>query len=129
MATKPAKRNWNDVQTAIATATIVTTLGMWNLFAAPAKAEGAETVPPEGTPTLPPTASPTPKPPFEAPVMPTKVKVMFTQIATPDTTIVQQSPQEKKKKKKKKRDNGGSTASDSGGGGGGGAPVANTGSS
>lgn len=36
MAPKNNPRNWNDVQTAIATVAIVTTLGMWNLFAAPA---------------------------------------------------------------------------------------------
>lgn len=131
MATKPAKRNWNDVQTAIATATIVTTLGMWNLFAAPVKAEGAETVPTEEAPTLPPTATPIPaRPPFEGPVMPTKVKVMFTQIATPDTTVVQQSQsrEEQRQKKKKKKDHGGSSGG-GGGGGGGSAPAANTGSS
>ena len=39
MPAKSNLRNWNDVQTAIATAAIVTTLGLWNLFATPAKAE------------------------------------------------------------------------------------------
>jgi len=42
MPPKPNVRNWNDVQTAIATIAIVTTLGMWNLFAEPAKAESAQ---------------------------------------------------------------------------------------
>lgn len=125
MATKPAKRTWNDVQTAIATAAIVTTLGMWNVFAAPAKAKGTETAPTaEKVPTLPPTASPTPvKPPYEPLAVPTKVKIMFTtQIAPQDTTMVQQ-PQAPKKKKKHNGGGGG------GGGGGSSAPVSQTKSS
>ncbi len=58
MPGKPKSRNWNDVQTAIATVAIVTTLGMWNLFASPSKVvKTAET----SEPVLPP-------PPTEPPV-------------------------------------------------------------
>lgn len=82
--TKPNARNWNDVQTAIAMAAVVTVLGMWNLFATPAKTVTAQTK----EPTLPPTEPPvTP----EATSMP-QVKIIFTQVApqTTTTTILQQ---------------------------------------
>jgi hypothetical protein len=111
MPAKPNARNWNDVQTAIATAAIVTTLGMWNLFATPEKTAAAQAQEPkEPSPTLPPTEPPvTPEP-----TMMPQVKIMFTQMPTQTTNVVQQSQQETKKKKKKKKDN------DNGGGGGGG---------
>lgn len=35
---KPAARHWNDVQVAIATISMVATLGYWNLFAGPDRA-------------------------------------------------------------------------------------------
>jgi hypothetical protein len=115
MATKPKTRNWNDVQTAIATTAIVTTLGMWNLFATPAKAENAEAVPTEKKvpPLLP--AEPLTEPPVGFPLnvgMP-YVKIMFTQAAPEITTGVQQPQQEKKKKKKKKKNNNGGGGSNS----------------
>lgn len=120
MSAKPTKRNWNDVQTAIATVAIVTTLGMWNLFAAPAKSATAQAE----EPTLPPTEPPTEPPASPEPTALPYVKVMFTPMAPETTTVVQGAQQEapKKKKKKEKRKRGG-------GGGGGGAPVTNTGSS
>jgi hypothetical protein len=125
MPAKPAKRNWDDVQTAIATAAIVTTLAMWNLFAKPAQAEPAEVVEPEEkAPYLP--VMPT-EPPIGLPMDVDKmayVKVMFTQVAPQTTTNVQQ-PQQEKKKKRKKKDNGGG----GGGGGGGAATVTQTQSS
>lgn len=122
MPAKPNARNWNDVQTAIATAAIVTTLGMWNLFATPEKTVAAQTQEPEEPgPTLPPTEPPvTPQPTL----MP-HVKIMFTSVPTQTTNIVQQSQQETKKKKKKKKDNGGG----GGGGGGGSSSVTQTQSS
>ncbi|HSK87753.1 MAG TPA: hypothetical protein VK880_05320 [Anaerolineales bacterium] len=127
MPAKPAKRNWDDVQTAIATAAIVTTLAMWNLFAKPAKAEQAEVAEPEEkAPYLP--VMPT-EPPIGLPIDVDKmpyVKVMFTQVAPQTTTNVQQ-PQQEKKKKRKKKDNGGGGGG--GGGGGAAAPVTNTQSS
>jgi hypothetical protein len=129
MPAKP-KSNWNDVQTAIATAAIVTTLGMWNLFATPAKAEEAEavpTVPPEekdpAHPALPLTAPPVGFP-IDVDKMP-YVKIVFTQVAPETTTLVQQPQQEKKKRKKKDKDKGGG----GGGGGGGTATVTQTQSS
>ena len=58
MASKPApKNNWNDVQVAIATVSMVTTLAAWNLFAGPdrasamKRAEEQAALPPPPTPT------------------------------------------------------------------------------
>lgn len=117
MSSKPAKRTWNDVQTAIATAAIVTTLGMWNLFAAPAETATAQTEEPTLPPTEPPTETPT-----SLPTALPYVKVMFTPSAPLPTTMSpqtqpQQQAQQKKKKREKRR---------SGGGGGGGGTVTNT---
>jgi len=119
MPAKPNARNWNDVQTAIATTAIVTTLGMWNLFATPEKTVAAQTQEPsEPNPTFPPTEPPvTPEPTL----MP-QVKIMFTQIPTKTTNVVQQPQQTKKKKKKKDNDG-------NGGGGGGSSSVTQTQSS
>jgi hypothetical protein len=113
MPAKPNAQKWNDVQTAIATVAVVTTLGMWNLFAEPEKTVTAQAQEPQ-EPTAPPT---------ELPVSPEltavpQVKIMFTQTA-PQTTVVQQ-PQVEKKKKKKNNNNGG------GGGGGGSGSVSVT---
>ena len=102
MPVKPNSRHWNDVQMAIATAAIVTTLGLWNLFSTPSKPNGTQTNEPVVPPTEPPLASiPTPMP---------QVKIMFTQTA-PQTNIIQQV-QEKltKKKRNKNNNNGGSTS-------------------
>ena len=116
MPARPNARNWNDVQTAIATVAIVTTLGMWNLFAEPAKTVTAQVQEPSLPPTEPPvTAEPT--------VIP-QVKIMFTQIAP--QTIVAQQPQSKKKKKKNNNHN---NVNNGGGAGGGGGSVTQTGSS
>lgn len=104
MPAKPNARNWKDVQTAIATVAIVTTLGMWDLFAAPTQAEAVQTQEPILPPTEPPVAAePTQMPP---------IKIMFTSVA-PQTTNVVQQPQTVKKKKRKKDNN-----SNGGGGGG-----------
>jgi hypothetical protein len=102
MPARSNARNWNDVQTAIAMAAIVTTLGLWNLFATPAKTVTAKAE----EPTLPPTEPPvTP----EATLMP-QVKIMFTQIAPQTTTILPQT-QNQTKKKKKHNDGGGGSVS------------------
>ena len=39
---KPAPKNWNDIQVAIATASMVTTLACWNMFAGPDRASALE---------------------------------------------------------------------------------------
>jgi len=96
MPSKPNVRNWNDVQTAIAAAAIVMTIGLWNLFATPAKTVTAQA--PEPT-TLPPTESPVAS---QQPVSMPQVKIMFTQSAPQLVTVSQQQqaqPQIKKKKK------------------------------
>lgn len=85
MPAKPNSRNWNDVQTALAAVAVVTTLGLWNLFAQPSKTVSSETA------TLP--------PPTEPPIEPTaipQVKIMFTQTA-PQTFVNVQPPKNKKK--------------------------------
>lgn len=122
MPAKPTKRNWNDVQTAIATAAIVTTLGMWNLFATPAKTAQAE------EPTLPPTEPPT-EPPAEPTASPTAlpyVKVMFTPNAPLPTVAAPQQQAQTETQKKKKRDK---RKNSGGGGGSSSAPVTQTRSS
>jgi hypothetical protein len=119
MPTKPNARNWNDVQTAITTAAIVTTIGLWNLFATPTKTVTAQA--PEPTifpPTEPPVAS-------EEPVVMPQVKIMFTQ-AVPQITTVQQSQQQAQPQTKKKKKN---NNNNSGGGGGAGPSVTQTRSS
>jgi hypothetical protein len=98
MPAKPNARNWNDVQTAIATTAIVITLGMWELFATPVKAETVQTQEPVVPPTEPPVTA-------EPIVMP-QVKIMFTPVAPQTSTVVQQ-PQTSKKKKKKNNSGGG----------------------
>lgn len=121
MSAKPTKRNWNDVQTAIATAAIVTTLGMWNLFAGSAKAATAETQEPTVPPTDPPTDAALP---YTTPTAMPYVKVMFTPNAPLPTTVSPQTQQQQQAPKKKKhKSNGG------GGGGGSTPPIVHTKSS
>ena len=96
MASKSKPRNWNDVQTAIATVTIVTTLGLWNLFAIPAKAESTQTV----EPIVPPTETPLAAVPTSMP----QIKIMFTD-TTPQTVTNQQPENTNNNKKKKKNNN------------------------
>jgi len=113
MSTRPKSRNWNDVQTAIATAAIVTTLGLWNLIATPPKTKSVQA----SEPTLPPTEPPVEAGSFSAPAsVPTampQVKIMFAQ-ATPQSSVlpqVQNINQQVQTKKKKKNKNSGGTAS------------------
>ena len=110
MPSKPNARNWNDVQTALATAAIVTTLGLWNLFATPAKTATTQAQPQEPTnppPTDPPVAA-------QEPVSMPHVKIMFTQ-AGPQTVSVaaaqpQQQPQPQARKKKNNSNPGGGSS-------------------
>ena len=104
---KRTLRNWNDVQTAIATVAIVTTLGMWNLFATPTKKETVQTEQPISPPEQPPVeTTPTPMP---------QVKIMFATQTVAQPVIPQpQQPQPTKKHK------------NNGGGGGGGGTVTKT---
>jgi hypothetical protein len=119
MPAKPNARNWNDVQTAIATAAIVTTIGLWNLFATPAKIVTTSAQPQE--PTLPPA-----EPPVAAqePVSMPKVKIMFTQSAPQTVTASQPQTVQAQPQVKKKRNN-----KNNGGSGGGGTSVTQTKSS
>ena len=95
MASKSKPRNWNDVQTAIATVTIVTTLGLWNLFATPAKVESVQATKPITPPTETPLAAePTPMP---------QIKIMFTDTAP--QTVTNQQPENTNNNKKNKKNN------------------------
>jgi hypothetical protein len=111
MPGKPKSRNWNDVQTAIATVAIVTTLGLWNLFASPSKAvKTAETSEPVQPP--PPTELPVENqiaPIAMTPTVMPQVKIMFTPGVTP--VVQQQVQQVQQPVKKKKKNNSSSTSS------------------
>ncbi len=113
MPAKPTKRNWNDVQIAIATAAIVTSIGMWNLFATPAKAVSTQAT----DPAVPPTDPPTDTPASAAPTALPHIKIMFTpgaaQQTITTTSLQQPQPQAAAAQNPKSR-------------GGGGAPVAHT---
>ena len=112
MPPKSSSRNWNDVQTAIATVAVVTTLGLWNLFAQPSETISAQT----DTFTPPPTEPPVV---MELTAIP-QVKIMFTQVAP--QTFVDVQPQ-------KKKNNGNNNGGGGGGGGNVSAPVTQTKSS
>jgi len=107
MPGKPKTHKWNDVQTAIATVAIVSTLGLWNLFATPSKAKTVQASEPVQPP-------PT-EPPVEAaaPTTIPYVKIMFTPGATQTTVVQQQVVQQVQQptQKKKKRNNSGGSAS------------------
>ena len=99
MPPKPNARNWNDVQTAIATTAIVTTIGLWNLFATPDTTVTAQAPEPA---TLPPTEHP---PATQEPVSMPQVKILFTQAAPQLVTASQQQQAQPQIKKKKKNNN------------------------
>jgi hypothetical protein len=104
MPAKPNSRNWNDVQTAIATAAIVSTLGLWNMFATPSKTETVKS----SEPLLPPAT----EPPVEAeaasiPTAMPQVKIMFTQDPAQTTVLppAQNNNHQTQNKNNKKKDN------------------------
>jgi len=99
MPAKPNSRNWNDVQTAIATVTVVTTLGLWNLFAQPSKTVSAQSADAITPPT---------EPPAEPTVIP-QVKIMFTQVAPQSSVVTTQQTTTKKSNKKNNNNSGGGT--------------------
>lgn len=101
MPARPNARNWNDIQTAIATVAVVATLGMWDLFAIPAQGE----TPQAQEAVIPPTDAPVDAAPTSMP----QVKIMFTS-AAPQTNTTFQQPQQETKKKKKKNNGGGSVS-------------------
>ena len=115
MPGKPKSRNWNDVQTAIATVAIVTTLGLWNLFASPSRTvKAAETSEPVQPP--PPTELPMEEQVAPVGMTPTampQVKIIFTPGATPVVQQQVQSVQQTVKKKKKNKDNNNNNSSGS----------------
>ena len=97
MPPKANQRKWNDVQTTIATVTVVATLGLWNLFATPSKtvtAQSVDNVTP--LPTEPPVAA-------EPTAIP-QVKIMFTQVA-PQPVIINQPQNNNKKNNNNNKNN------------------------
>lgn len=106
---------------AIATVSIVSTIGLWNLFATPSKVEKNQPA------SKPPVAPPTETPVDAAPTAMPYVKIMFTQ-AAPQASVVQQVQQPvRKKKNRNKNDSGGNAgAAVSSGGGGGSVSVTQT---
>ncbi len=113
MPGKPKSRNWNDVQTAIATVAIVTTLGLWNLFATPSrtgKATGTSE-PVQPPPTEPPVQEQAASiaPPAMTPTAMPQVKIMFTPGVTPVVQQQVQPVQQVQQPVKKKKNNNSNT--------------------
>jgi hypothetical protein len=101
MAPKNTARNWNDVQTAIGTVAIVTTLGMWNLFATPAPKKSVQT-----EPTLPPVEE---APVASAPTAMPQVTIFFTTPTAPQSVTPPQDQTVTRKNKNKNKNNNGGT--------------------
>lgn len=101
MSPKNNPRNWNDVQTAIATVAIVTTLGMWNLFAAPApkKATQAQVIQP------PMEDNPLPSFTNSTPTAIPQVKIFFTTQTAPRQSVVSQPQQQTLTRKQREKNN------------------------
>lgn len=115
MANKPAPKNWNDVQVAIATVSMVTTLAAWNLFAGPDRASALERAQEQATSDPLATANAV----IAAPATPQSGKIYFGGVEPKQIVVVVQ----------KQRRSGGSGGDSSGGGdnGGGGGGIASSG--
>jgi hypothetical protein len=116
MANKPAPKKWNDIQVAIATISMASTLVFWNMFAGPDREaaakraqEQAVAIPPQPTATAEPIVAVLPTPLGDG-------KILFGGNA-PQTKIIVQTGS---------RNDGGGGGTSGGGGGGG---VTSTGSS
>lgn len=114
MANKPAPKNWNDVQVAIATVSMVTTLAAWNLFAGPDRASALERAQEQATSDPLATANAV----IAAPATPQSGKIYFGGVEPKQIVVVQ-----------KQRRSGGGGGDSSGGGdnGGGGGGIASSG--
>jgi hypothetical protein len=98
------------VQTAIATVAIVTTLGLWNLFATPSKTKSTQANEPAIPPTEPPVEWEMAPATVPVPTAMPQVKILFAG-ATPQTSL-QPAPgfqQAQAPKKKKNRNSSGGT--------------------
>ncbi len=108
MPSKPNSRKWTDIQTAIATVAVVTTLGLWNLFAQPEKKVTVQAEEPLITP--PPADVPAAVQPFEPTTIPQpQAKIMFTQVAPQTLTNNLPSQPQNTNTNKKKKNNGSGT--------------------
>jgi len=129
MANKPQGKSWNEIQMAITAIAVTASLGFWNLFATPEKAQAAAKVVESSTPPPPPpptdTATVTAEP-TETAMSLRPVKIIFGGEA-PKVQVVQVFapgvPATKKKGGGGGGGGGGAPVVSGGGGGGGGAPA------
>ena len=108
MPPKPNSHKWTDIQTAIATVAVVTTLGLWNLFAQPEKKVTVQAEEPLITPPPAevPAAAAQPVQPTAMPQQP-QAKIMFTQVAPQVLTNNLSSQPQNTNTSKKKKNSGG----------------------
>ncbi len=126
MSNKPNKRNWNEVQFFIATASMTLSLGLWNMFAGPDRAaarklaeESATQAPPQNINQVSPAA---PTPTAFSPLPSQGITKIMLGGDAPQTQVIVQP-------RRARGGNGGDESGGGGGGGGGGGSVASTGSS
>lgn len=89
MANKPAPRNWNDIQVAIATISMALTLVFWNLFAGPDRVSALKRVQEQAS-LPPPEPMQTAEPVVVQPTPPGDGKILFGGSA-PQTQIIVQN--------------------------------------
>jgi cytochrome oxidase assembly protein ShyY1 len=114
MANKPQGKSWGEIQLTIATLAITATLGFWNLFSTPEKAQAAVKVAQTATPPPPPTPTETAEPTATAQAL-RPVKIIFGGQA-PKQTVVQVQVQSNAQAPAKRRKGGGDDSNNSGGG-------------
>lgn len=119
MANKPQGKNWSEIQLAIAAVAVTATLGFWNLFSTPEKAQASTQVTQTATP--PPHPTETAQPTATALAL-RPVKIVFGGKA-PQQPVIQVAVAQPQAPKRR-NGNSGDT-----GGGGSSAPVTSTGSS
>jgi hypothetical protein len=117
MANKPQGKNWSEIQLAIAAVAVTATLGFWNLFSTPEKAQSSVQVIQTATPPPPPPAE-TAQPTATALAL-RPVKIIFGG-KVPQQPVVQVAVAQPPNPKRRNSGGGGSSAP---------APAASTGSS
>jgi len=125
MANKPQGKSWGEAQLTIATLAITATLGFWNLFSTPEKAQAGAQIAQTFTPPPPPPPTETAEPTATALAL-RPVKIIFGG-QVPQQQIVQVQAQSAQAPAKKH--NGGNNNNSGGGGGTTSSQPASTGSS
>jgi cytochrome oxidase assembly protein ShyY1 len=110
MANKPQGKSWSEIQLAIAALAVTATLGFWNLFSTPDKAQTSAQVTQSFTPPPPPTPTETAQPTATALAL-RPVKIIFGGKA-PQQQVIQVAMAAPPTKKR----NGGGGNVDTGGG-------------